>query len=1241
MAGTEDNFVIQVDIDFRNAQQSVTRMVDILSRFNQTVDSPALRNAERNMAKFATGNDAATNSANKAADAQKKLVDQMSTTRYAMFSAAAALGAVSAGLIGFDVATIGAAASFERAWANVVRTSDDLRKSAALTADLRKQFIAMGQELPIAFQDLSAIGAMGNQLGVQTQSLASFTKVVAEFSTVTGMTTDATATAFGRLDAILPSVNHDFVALGSSILKAGVTSVATEEQIVKTTVQLSAMGTMAGLTGSEVIGLAAGFASIGVPPELARGTIVRLFSLMGKAVTAGGDSLAAFAQVSGVSSQQFANSYGKPGFGNTFLKFMEGIALKGGDARQTLNDLGIKSVRDVPALLNLANAADSTGKSFGETAGKMGLLTQVFGAAADGWSGKTEIFKQYAIISETVSAKLQILGNNFQTLLATIGGASTGPFAFLIDALTTVLKLVTSLASTPWGQGLSVLATVVAGLVGGLAALASTGALAFSAMVGLQQALNGMGFQAEAVGISALVEQLTAAGVSSKGLAVALGTVKVALAALAIGAVTAGVALLGNQIVDAERNWFGFGGSAEDAMKRIKGTISKYSFTSELSKVLNGNTVMAEFQRSFGQNNMQPVIHDLAAVDEQMAKIVGQGGGKSVAAELMNISNGFLAAGGSSAEFNAYMTDSVKAMKDAGYQFKYNKQGILDIIPPTKDATDAAMKAAAANGDLAAQQQLADQAASDLADQLNGLSTVLNTPLDGSMWSTDIIKKFNTDFSKAAGGFIDYQAAMDAAQQKTAEGAAVAAGKGKDSWKDYVDTSKVDMGTFTKVLQDQITAQGSWISDIGQLAGRGADAFAQGLVAMGPKGAAIAHAAVGMTTDELNKLEAQARIAAFYASAEFAGGFSSGFADMKKVFDQGGNEALAAYTNAMVSGVPGAVDAVLKQFNINLGGNPVTVQTTADPTGANKVLNDVVNQPRATANITADVDPTKGRQTLDQFLQVPRWISPLQANADPKEATHTLDEFALRPRSVSPLMANANPNPAQATLDQFQQTPRWISPLQANADPKAATNTLDQFIRTPRWLTPLQVDAGTQTASRTLDQFIRIPRSLMISTNADLRGADGVITSWINKSRTMTVHVATAPSPGPGVGPLTIDPYKKAAGGYISGPGTSTSDSIPAYLSNGEYVIKASAVRQVGIGYLDALNGGNAKLHSGNGYASGGYVSAPSGPSVVELSPTDRALLRAAGNLQVVIPGTMIANAANAQTVRNNNRGAY
>lgn len=51
-----------------------------------------------------------------------------------------------------------------------------------------------------------------------------------------------------------------------------------------------------------------------------------------------------------------------------------------------------------------------------------------------------------------------------------------------------------------------------------------------------------------------------------------------------------------------------------------------------------------------------------------------------------------------------------------------------------------------------------------------------------------------------------------------------------------------------------------------------------------------------------------------------------------------------------------------------------------------------------------------------------------------------------------------------------------------------------------------------------------------------------------------------------------------ASGGYVSGPGTSTSDSIPAQLSNGEFVMQASAVSQYGPAFFDSLNTGRQAL---------------------------------------------------------------
>lgn len=85
----------------------------------------------------------------------------------------------------------------------------------------------------------------------------------------------------------------------------------------------------------------------------------------------------------------------------------------------------------------------------------------------------------------------------------------------------------------------------------------------------------------------------------------------------------------------------------------------------------------------------------------------------------------------------------------------------------------------------------------------------------------------------------------------------------------------------------------------------------------------------------------------------------------------------------------------------------------------------------------------------------------------------------------------------------------------------------------------------------------------------------------------------TLQDPGPA-------PQGFATGGLIRGPGTGTSDSILMYGSNGEYMIKAAAVRKLGLPILNMLNQGILPPNIPR-FADGGLIGAasnmqPAGP---------------------------------------------
>lgn len=84
-------------------------------------------------------------------------------------------------------------------------------------------------------------------------------------------------------------------------------------------------------------------------------------------------------------------------------------------------------------------------------------------------------------------------------------------------------------------------------------------------------------------------------------------------------------------------------------------------------------------------------------------------------------------------------------------------------------------------------------------------------------------------------------------------------------------------------------------------------------------------------------------------------------------------------------------------------------------------------------------------------------------------------------------------------------------------------------------------------------------------------------------------------------GSKTKGKFGFATGGYVAGPGTGTSDSIPAMLSNGEYVITSQAVNRIGRDNLDAINAG----HVPDLGSSGGVTAISGGNVTLNVSAVD------------------------------------
>ncbi|WP_027521763.1 hypothetical protein [Bradyrhizobium sp. Ec3.3] len=131
----------------------------------------------------------------------------------------------------------------------------------------------------------------------------------------------------------------------------------------------------------------------------------------------------------------------------------------------------------------------------------------------------------------------------------------------------------------------------------------------------------------------------------------------------------------------------------------------------------------------------------------------------------------------------------------------------------------------------------------------------------------------------------------------------------------------------------------------------------------------------------------------------------------------------------------------------------------------------------------------------------------------------------------------------------------------------------------------------------TISQGAADTMSAVVSAVTDgFTAATGIVKSWfdsvvgffaaiIAKAKDVGSAIAGAFSGGGGD---NADIQTNAGGGPIRGPGTGTSDSILSWLSNGEFVIRAAAVKKWGVGFFAALN----NLREPGGFAGGGVVRA-------------------------------------------------
>lgn len=515
------------DVIIRLATQGAKGSADDLQRVGDAVDQ--LQRENKISEKAAEANTRAINklgqSASGAGSGLQDLEKRAISLRYANQDLAQSMFTVSAAITAAGVGAVTAFASQERAFADVIRTTTDD------VSGLEDAFRSLSTEIPNSFNELAQIGTLGNQLGVSGDQLEDFTRTIAEFSTVTGISAEESALAFGKLGNLLGVMPKDYDRLASSIALVGRETAATEKQIISVAGEIAPAAAAAGFTADQVIGLSGALASLKVPPERSRSTILQFFETLNMAVAAGGDKLENFAKVVGVTSEELSTMV-RSGQGAGILEQFLGNVSSADtiEITQALDALGLAGLRTNPTIRALS--------------GNMQLLNQSLSDGKQGWTENTELQRQMDIILTTLSAKWQVFLNAALNAAATIGSSVAPAFAQLLTVATDLLVGLQQFAASDFGQNFFRIAGAIAAAIAAYTALRGIIALASASLftfVTISRSLGGAGI------ISGLQGMASAFGLirsGANGASTATFTLSTALRALGKATIIIGLVQL-------------------------------------------------------------------------------------------------------------------------------------------------------------------------------------------------------------------------------------------------------------------------------------------------------------------------------------------------------------------------------------------------------------------------------------------------------------------------------------------------------------------------------------------------------------------------------------------------------------------------------------------------------------------------------------------------------------------------
>ena len=318
-------------------------------------------------------------------------------------------------------------ADFEKGLIGVGKTTDMSGKDLK---DFGNEISKMSSRIPLSTSELLQLSETAGQLGIHgKKDLLEFTQVMAEMGSATDLAGEEGAKSLARFANIMGlDVGKNIRKVGNSVVRLGNNFATSEGEIMEMSKRLAASSRLVGITTPNVLGLATAMSSVGIEAEAGGTAMSTVMTKIDKAVAQGGKQVKMFAEVSGMTAEEFSTTWKNEPM-KAILAIMKGLddtAKSGGNMNNVLDALGIKGVRESNTVKALAQNHE--------------LLADAIIQSSDAYKNGNNLAEEAAQAWKSLSSKLAMLGNTIKNIARDI-------FTIVSPTITELVTRLNDLAS--------------------------------------------------------------------------------------------------------------------------------------------------------------------------------------------------------------------------------------------------------------------------------------------------------------------------------------------------------------------------------------------------------------------------------------------------------------------------------------------------------------------------------------------------------------------------------------------------------------------------------------------------------------------------------------------------------------------------------------------------------------------------------------------------------------------------